>query len=159
MSFKNGTDVTSSARRDQKSSQAFRTISEVAEELGLPQHVLRFWETKFHQVSPMKRGGGRRYYRPEDVELLRRIKVLLHKDGYTIKGVQKLLNGGGVKNLPDFDQVSDQDQDDAVSAAEPAQQLSEKPEGAPSGQGPNVRVLSTLIAELEDIRDTLKKSA
>ena len=74
-----------------KSDQAFRTISEVADELDLPQHVLRFWETKFRQIAPMKRGGGRRYYRPQDVELIRRIKSLLHTEGYTIKGVQRML--------------------------------------------------------------------
>jgi len=74
-----------------KSSSAFRTISEVASELGVQQHVLRFWESKFTQVKPMKRGGGRRYYRPEDVELLKRIHHLLYDEGYTIKGVQKLM--------------------------------------------------------------------
>lgn len=77
----------------QKSESAFRTISEVAEELGVPQHVLRFWETKFTQIKPMKRGGGRRYYRPEDVALLKKIHSLLYVEGYTIKGVQKLLKG------------------------------------------------------------------
>lgn len=75
----------------QKSATAFRTISEVSDELDLPQHVLRFWETKFPQVRPLKRGGGRRYYRPEDVDLLRRIQSLLYKEGYTIRGVQRLL--------------------------------------------------------------------
>lgn len=75
----------------QKSRLAFRTISEVSEEVDVPQHVLRFWESKFSQIRPMKRGGGRRYYRPEDVELLRRIKNFLYNQGYTIKGVQKLL--------------------------------------------------------------------
>src|SRR3712207_9220606 len=74
-----------------KSATAFRTISEVSSELEVPQHVLRFWETKFPQIRPLKRGGGRRYYRPEDVELLRRIQSLLYKEGYTIKGVQRLL--------------------------------------------------------------------
>jgi DNA-binding transcriptional MerR regulator len=74
-----------------KSATAFRTISEVSAELDVPQHVLRFWETKFPQIRPLKRGGGRRYYRPEDVELLRRIQSLLYKEGYTIKGVQRLL--------------------------------------------------------------------
>jgi DNA-binding transcriptional MerR regulator len=74
-----------------KSATAFRTISEVSTELDVPQHVLRFWETKFPQIRPLKRGGGRRYYRPEDVELLRRIQSLLYKEGYTIKGVQRLL--------------------------------------------------------------------
>ncbi|MEQ8639291.1 MAG: MerR family transcriptional regulator [Alphaproteobacteria bacterium] len=76
-----------------KSSEAFRTISEVAADLDVPQHVLRFWETKFSQVRPLKRGGGRRYYRPEDVALLRRIRHLLYADGFTIKGVQKILRG------------------------------------------------------------------
>lgn len=75
----------------EKSSQAFRTISEVAAEIDVPQHVLRFWESKFTQIRPLKRGGGRRYYRPEDIELLRRIKNYLYKQGYTIKGVQRLL--------------------------------------------------------------------
>lgn len=74
-----------------KSATAFRTISEVSEELDVPQHVLRFWETKFPQIKPLKRGGGRRYYRPDDVELLRRIQALLYREGYTIKGVQRLL--------------------------------------------------------------------
>src|SRR3989338_11623729 len=76
-----------------KAESAFRTISEVAEELGVQQHVLRFWETKFTQVKPLKRGGGRRYYRPEDVALLKKIHTLLYAEGYTIKGVQKLLKG------------------------------------------------------------------
>lgn len=87
------------AKRGEKSAAAFRTISEVADELDVPQHVLRFWETKFAQVKPMKRGGGRRYYRPEDVELLRRIRELLYTEGYTIKGVQRLLRENGVKSL------------------------------------------------------------
>ncbi|WP_421998294.1 MerR family transcriptional regulator [Reyranella sp.] len=86
--------VQASDRRVEKSAQAFRTISEVATELDVPQHVLRFWESKFSQVRPLKRGGGRRYYRPEDVDLLRRIRTLLYEDGYTIKGVQRLLKEG-----------------------------------------------------------------
>jgi len=79
----------------EKSPDAFRTISEVAEELDLPQHVLRFWETRFNQIKPMKRGGGRRYYRPLDVELIKGIKYMLYDQGYTIKGVQKLLRENG----------------------------------------------------------------
>ncbi len=78
-----------------KAPNAFRTISEVADDLHIPQHVLRFWETKFPQVNPMKRGGGRRYYRPGDIALLRRIANLLYTQGYTIKGVQRLLREGG----------------------------------------------------------------
>jgi DNA-binding transcriptional MerR regulator len=76
-----------------KSAAAFRTISEVAGELDVAQHVLRFWESKFPQVRPLKRGGGRRYYRPEDVDMLRQIRSLLYEEGYTIKGAQKLLKG------------------------------------------------------------------
>lgn len=79
------------ARPGVKSAQAFRTIAEVARELDLPQHVLRFWETKFPQIKPLKRRGGRRYYRPADVALLARVRGLLYQDGYTIRGVQKLL--------------------------------------------------------------------
>jgi len=82
------------ARRPIKSSTAFRTTGEVAEDLDLPAHVLRFWETKFPEVKPLKRGGGRRYYRPEDVDLLRRIRQHLYQEGYTIRGVQKLLSEG-----------------------------------------------------------------
>ena len=86
--------VQAAEKRVEKSAQAFRTISEVATELDVPQHVLRFWESKFSQVRPLKRGGGRRYYRPEDIDLLRRIRTLLYEDGYTIKGVQRLLKEG-----------------------------------------------------------------
>src|SRR5215469_13494071 len=78
-------------RRTGKSGAAFRTTGEVAEELDLPAHVLRFWESKFPEIRPLKRGGGRRYYRPEDVDLLRRIRQFLYQEGYTIRGVQKLL--------------------------------------------------------------------
>ncbi|MBB6250269.1 MerR family transcriptional regulator [Nitrospirillum iridis] len=86
-----------------KSPTAFRTISEVSSELDVPQHVLRFWETKFPHIRPLKRGGGRRYYRPDDVELLRRIQVLLYKEGYTIKGVQRLLRTGSARMSPAAD--------------------------------------------------------
>src|SRR3954449_13331927 len=88
--------------RVKKSPNAFRTISEVADELHIPQHVLRFWETKFPQVKPLKRGGGRRYYRPDDIALLRRISDLLYIQGYTIKGVQRLLREGGGKLSDDI---------------------------------------------------------
>lgn len=83
-----------------KSATAYRTISEVSTDLNVPQHVLRFWETKFPQIRPLKRGGGRRYYRPEDVELLRRIQALLYEDRYTIKGVQRLLKEGRMADPP-----------------------------------------------------------
>tara|TARA_B100001121_G_scaffold213777_1_gene187476 strand:- start:180 stop:608 length:429 start_codon:yes stop_codon:yes gene_type:complete len=82
-----------------KSPEAFRTISEVSKDLSLPQHVLRFWETKFVQIKPIKRGGGRRYYRPEDIELLKGIKYLLYNDGYTIRGVQKVIKENGAKKI------------------------------------------------------------
>ena len=82
-----------------KSPEAFRTISEVSKDLSLPQHVLRFWETKFSQIKPIKRGGGRRYYRPEDVDLLKGIKNLLYNDGYTIRGVQKVIKENGSQNI------------------------------------------------------------
>jgi len=82
-----------------KAQDAFRTISEVATELGVPKHVLRFWEAKFPQIKPMKRGGGRRYYRPEDMQLLAGIRRLLHADGYIIKGVQKILREQGVESV------------------------------------------------------------
>ena len=82
-----------------KAPEAFRTISEVSRDLSLPQHVLRFWETKFVQIKPIKRGGGRRYYRPEDIDLLRGIKYLLYHDGYTIRGVQKVIKENGAKKI------------------------------------------------------------
>jgi DNA-binding transcriptional MerR regulator len=81
----------------EKSPDAFRTISEVAQELDVPQHVLRFWESRFREIRPMKRGGGRRYYRPDDVDLLRGIRHLLYGEGYTIRGVQRLLREQGVR--------------------------------------------------------------
>jgi DNA-binding transcriptional MerR regulator len=80
-----------------KGPNAFRTISEAADELGVPQHVLRFWETRFREIRPMKRGGGRRYYRPDDVDLLRGIRHLLYGEGYTIRGVQRILGDEGIK--------------------------------------------------------------
>jgi DNA-binding transcriptional MerR regulator len=83
----------------EKSADAFRTISEVAEDLDLPQHVLRFWETRFPQIRPLKRAGGRRYYRPADVSLLRTIRILLYDEGYTIKGVQRLLKEQGARGI------------------------------------------------------------
>ena len=96
-----------------KSSYAFKNISEVAGELNLPQHVLRFWETKFPSIKPIKRGGGRRYYRPEDIGILRHIQNLLYDDGYTIKGVQKLLRKG--------DRVAMQEVIPAISKKEPTE--------------------------------------
>ncbi len=124
--------------RVDKSPEAFRTIREVSQDLGVPQHVLRFWETRFSQVRPLKRGGGRRYYRPEDVELLRRIQSLLYSEGYTIRGVQKLMRetasseGGQVIN-PDSKEKSSSIQSEAVSGR-----------------------VSKIITELETLRDMLR---
>lgn len=105
----------------QKAADAFRTISEVAEDLDLPQHVLRFWETRFSQIKPMKRGGGRRYYRPEDISLLRGIQHLLYSEGYTIKGVQRILKEQGVRFVaesPDAPPGSFDDEDATMPAME-----------------------------------------
>ncbi len=87
------------ADMDTKSADAFRTISEVAEDLDIPQHVLRFWETRFSQIKPLKRGGGRRYYRPDDVALLKGIRRLLYGEGYTIKGLQRILKEQGPRHV------------------------------------------------------------
>ncbi|MBT3552785.1 MAG: MerR family transcriptional regulator [Rhodospirillaceae bacterium] len=127
----------SSNRRDGKSATAFRTISEVAGALDLPQHVLRFWESKFPQIKPMKRGGGRRYYRPEDLDVLRRIKSLLYDDGYTIKGAQKLLKDGG----------------EASTQEAPVERAAAKPE--PASGAANQDALLEVLAELEDIKKLL----
>ncbi len=101
----------------EKSPDAFRTISEVAEELDVQQHVLRFWETRFTQIKPLKRGGGRRYYRPEDVDLLRGIRYLLHGQGYTIKGVQRIIKEGGIKFVQSVWREPDQPLPASVLAA------------------------------------------
>ena len=95
------TSGTGNLRRNGKSRSAYRTISEVSNEIDVPAHVLRFWETKFLQIKPLKRGGGRRYYRPEDVTLLKTIRQFLYSDGYTIKGVQRLLKDGLIKTASD----------------------------------------------------------
>ena len=111
-----------------KSPDAFRTISEVAEDLDLPQHVLRFWETRFSQIKPMKRGGGRRYYRPLDVELIKGIRHMLYDQGYTIKGVQRLLKENGVQfviavgagDLAAVEAITQRKQAEAAAASAPA---------------------------------------
>jgi DNA-binding transcriptional MerR regulator len=122
--------------RARKAPSAFRTISEVADDLHIPQHVLRFWETKFPQLKPLKRGGGRRYYRPEDIALLRRVSDLLYTQGYTIKGVQRLLREGGL------------DEAVAASNAPPAAAAIEPPETG-------VAALRAILEELEDISASL----
>ncbi len=125
------------ARQREKSAAAFRTISEVSTDLDVPQHVLRFWESKFTPVRPLKRGGGRRYYRPEDVDLLRRIRNLLYTDGYTIKGVQRLLREGHGKFEP------------VARAA-----------GAPPGAAPDGEraTLENVLADLVEIRNLLRSA-
>jgi len=136
--------MASAAAASVKSPEAFRTISEVAEMLDVPQHVLRFWESKFAQIRPMKRGGGRRYYRPEDVLLLRRIRQCLYDDGYTIKGVQRLLREGALKG---------------VEAAEMEISEPEPPEPHPAlGRGSTKTVLRELRRELVELRDILRKA-
>lgn len=101
-----------------KAPEAFRTISEVADELEVPKHVLRFWEAKFAQLKPMKRGGGRRYYRPEDVALLQGIRFLLYNDGYTIRGVQKILRENGPRFVMEFRRMAEDEQDERMRAPE-----------------------------------------
>jgi len=109
--------VAAGQRKSRKTPSAFRTISEVADDLHIPQHVLRFWETKFPQVKPLKRGGGRRYYRPDDITLLRRISALLYIQGYTIKGVQRLLREGGGKLADDIPPPPAEESESAAAAA------------------------------------------
>ena len=109
-----------------KDANAFKTISEVAEILDLQQHVLRFWETRFSQIKPMKRGGGRRYYRPEDVDLLAGIKHLLYAEGYTIKGVQRLLKDHGTAHI-----VAMARGEERVGESAPVDELPATPVGAP----------------------------
>lgn len=123
-----------------KSHAAFRTISEVSDDLDVPQHVLRFWETKFTQVKPLKRGGGRRYYRPEDVDLLRRIRELLYTDGYTIKGVQKLLREGHGK-------------------LDVEEETAELPLTPPPAGKTKASELNDILSELRELRDMLRAAS
>lgn len=139
-------------RRDGKSAAAFRTISEVAGELDVPPHVLRFWETKFAQVKPLKRGGGRRYYRPEDVGLLRAIRDLLYTDGYTIKGVQKLLREGGVKAVTG----AGASVREAENRPIPVEVAKPPPASAETG-GDKRSQLNEILDELETLRDELRR--
>jgi DNA-binding transcriptional MerR regulator len=166
-------EASANGQRAAKSAGAFRTISEVAGELNVPQHVLRFWETKFTQVKPLKRGGGRRYYRPEDVELLRSIRALLYNDGYTIKGVQKLLREGGMKSVrnPQPDQALPEGGKErrepalrsgsASARAEPVAEpaiSTPQPQGARKPLDPETRAsLKSLLGELQALRDLLQK--
>ncbi|WP_029011197.1 MerR family transcriptional regulator [Azospirillum halopraeferens] len=137
-----------------KSATAFRTISEVSEELDIPQHVLRFWETRFPQIRPLKRGGGRRYYRPEDVELLRRIRSLLYHEGYTIKGVQRLLRehrgtlpAAGLAPPPPGDEA-----DDPADTAIPGEA---EPETTPALPDTARAAIVDVVTELKALRALL----
>ena len=149
----------SAGRRGGKSAAAFRTISEVAADLDVPPHVLRFWESKFSQIKPLKRGGGRRYYRPEDIELLRRIRTLLYRDGYTIKGVQKLLRSPGVRAVAGEDAAPETATPEAAPAPQPA---AGEPEAAlpPAGGAPVLdderrAAVAQAIDELSELRKWL----
>lgn len=139
-------DASKNGSKSAKSASAFRTISEVADELGVQQHVLRFWESKFTQVKPLKRGGGRRYYRPEDVELLRKIHSLLYKEGYTIKGVQRLLQksrGAGASAL------------ETKAAAPTPAPMAKPPQSQSSLILAHQRELRGLLDELKALRELL----
>ena len=129
-----------------KSKDAFRTIAEVADELGVASHVLRFWETKFPQIQPMKRNGGRRYYRPDDVELVRKIKYYLYDKRYTIEGVQKVLKEKGLKTI-----LGEEIQKDFFADSLEEIELSEK----------NKALLANISSELKavskSLRDTLEQ--
>lgn len=124
-----------------KSKAAFRTIAEVAEELGVATHVLRFWETKFPQIKPMKRNGGRRYYRPDDVEIVKVIKTFLYEKRYTIEGVQKLFKEKGLKNL-----LGEEIQKDFFEETVPEVQLDLQ----------SREFITSLIAELKEMRNELQ---
>ncbi len=138
-----GTDNLTGSRRGGKSPGAFRTISEVSSDLEVPPHVLRFWETKFPQIKPLKRGGGRRYYRPEDVSLLRQIRQLLYNDGYTIKGVQRLLKEGALKNTV---------QSGVVTESEPNEQ--KRPQNSTT-RSQEKAALRSIVDELQALRKLL----
>lgn len=152
--------VSRKTRRGKKSSGAFRTISEVASLLGVQQHVLRFWESKFSQVKPMKRGGGRRYYRPEDVELLQRIHHLLYSEGYTIRGVQKLLKStrGSVavldKKVEETVAAEVEELKDTVVAAETATETAPAPSTAMKAE--RKELLKVMLEELKAMRELIE---
>jgi DNA-binding transcriptional MerR regulator len=152
-------DEPDGSRRPAKSAGAFRTISEVADELQVPQHVLRFWESKFPQIRPLKRGGGRRYYRPEDVVLLRRVAQLLYQEGYTIKGVQRLLREGRIK--PERSSETETlplglEEETEPSPARPETPLSLAPT-TPITDPAARTLLRAILDELEDLRDLLPR--
>ena len=145
--------------RPSKSAEAFRTIGEVSETLDVPQHVLRFWETKFAQIRPLKRGGRRRYYRPADVAMLRGLRELLYVDGYTIRGVHKLLRERGVKVLQDRAvgapaPPAPNAREDAVSAHDPEA----REDAEPARERPRPDAPEELAAELDELRRILDEA-
>jgi len=137
-----------------KSPEAFRTISEVADALDVPPHVLRFWETRFTQVKPVKRGGGRRYYRPEDVRLLRGIRGLLYDDGMTIKGVQKILREGGVEDVKKIGSSQDAGSE-AKGRARPSHVPVVAVDGPRQFSAAEISALRAIAAELDTVRTML----
>lgn len=137
----------------QKSPSAFRTISEVSEILGIPAHVLRFWESKFTQIKPVKRGGGRRYYRPEDVRLIRTIQHLLHEQGMTIKGAQKVLRERGVKAIVAMGRDLLDNGPAAVTV--PKVVAPPAPQPVASAPAPRNSQLETIYAQLLEMRKSI----
>lgn len=137
----------------EKAPEAFRTISEVADELEVPKHVLRFWEAKFAQLKPMKRGGGRRYYRPEDVELLRGIRFLLYNDGYTIRGVQKILREHGPRYVMDYRRLTEVAAENSADDAPDIPDIAAEAAKGPRTYRPGARkpgdALGALLEEIE----------
>ena len=143
---------------EMKSPTAFRTISEVATDLSVPQHVLRFWESKFQQIRPLKRGGGRRYYRPEDIQLIGNIKDLLYNQGFTIRGVQKLLKENG--RFPSArSMVPDPQLPASMAAALPATPVQAQPKPQTQSLSPEKRSeLQSVLVELKALRELLRQS-
>ncbi len=142
-------------RAAEKSASAFRTISEVSDDLQVPQHVLRFWETKFSEVRPMKRGGNRRYYRPEDIELLRRIRDLLYSDGYTIKGVQKLLREGQIETASPVNENGPRRQAKADKPAGEPTKRTARDCATAQADAPDDRLAESERARLREVLDML----
>ncbi len=158
----------------EKSAEAFRTITEVAENLEVPQHVLRFWETRFSQIKPLKRAGGRRYYRPEDVQLITAIRRLLYDEGFTIRGVQRLLREKGAKAITggagppamserDVGALEERHSADAVNGANgahAAHDLATEAAALPVRAGPQTdrRALASLLDELTECRRILERA-
>ena len=145
--------------QDDKAPGAFRTISEVADEIGVQQHVLRFWETKFSQVKPLKRGGGRRYYRPEDVAVLHKVHHLLYKDGFTIKGAQKLIKGlskNQVAALKIKAPIAEQSNNLEQAAPMPAQSQEVKVETIHRLAPQQKTLLENMVSDLSDLKQKLQ---